>query len=462
MYRPAGFSDSEEDSDYSDYDIGEPKVRYRYNPPPASNSVENNDDLLVKAVNEENISEVRRILDVNRYLLTAPLKHGWPILLFACNEARYEIVKFLLEEKRVDVNQQCGLKTALMMACESSCSSDRVLKVVELLLEFGAVINCKDNYGTTPLMSAIINGHIDVVKLILDQASLEATDNEGLTPIFHAVNNNQPEIVQMLLKSGVLTDNVNRRGFTPKQEAEFRGYAEVAALLPNEEEYFVIPKAYLNYAQYQDISQDERESDMPGYYQEIGLLLYGMYSEQHLGVFAKEGVNMLRFLTLTDADLKDLGFILPFERKKILHGLLKFHSKSWNKNCLRKFEKNCLLDSFDLLELLSNHLKQLTVIQSSLLYVGQMMPPTQIRDEFSQQLDTCRNKMNQLNRTVSSFEQEMMRINNVTVTSPVLHIDASCSSKQRQFSFWNHRFLYVVGAMVGAKIVHFAFRRVFK
>lgn len=157
----------------------QPRSNYNSRQPPIP--VENNDDLLYQATTLGDLSEVRRILETDRYLVSGCLRHGWPILLLACNLAQYEIVKFLLEEKRVDVNQQCGLKTALMTACESSRNSDHVLKVVELLLEFGAIINCKDSYGTTPLMSAIVNGHTEVVKLLLDQASLEATDNEGLT-----------------------------------------------------------------------------------------------------------------------------------------------------------------------------------------------------------------------------------------------------------------------------------------
>lgn len=462
MFRPAGYySDSDEGSDYSDYGYGEPKIHSQYNSQPPPKPVESNDDLLYQATIEGNLSEVRRILDVDRYLLTGCLRHGWPVLLLACNEAQYEVVKFLLEDRRVDVNQQYGLKTALMTACESSRNSDQVLRVVELLLEFGAVINCKDSYGTTPLMSAIVNGLIEVVKLILDQASLEATDNEGLTPLFHAVNNNQLEIVQMLLKSGVTTDNVNRRGFTPKQEAEFRGYAEIAALLPNEEEFFNIPREYLKYTQYQDISQGNQEKEMPGYCQEIGLLLYGMYSEQHLDVFAKEGINLLRFLTLGDQDLKDLGFLLPFERKKIMYGLLKFHRQPWNKSCLKKFGKDNLLDSYDLLELLSNHLKQLTVMQSSLLYIGQMMSPVEIRDEFGQQLVSCQNKINQLKQTVSSFGQEMERIDSVTASFPVLHIDAT-SSKQQRSTCFEKRFICIFGAIIALKVVSFAIRKMIK
>lgn len=426
MFRPAGFySDSEGDSDF-DYDFcynsteaKKDATRTEYSPPVM---VESNDDLLYKAVNEANLDEVKRVLDLDPYLLTCCLRQGWPLLLLACNEARFDIVKYLLEVRRLDVNQAYGLSTALMMTCASKCNQEDVLRVAELLLEFGAVINCKDSYGMTPLMFAIVNDHPEVVRLIIDQTSLEATDNEGLTALFHAVNNRRVEMVQMLLKAGAMVDIVNRRGYTPKQEAEFRGYQEIADLFPSAKNCFEIPFKYLGYARYQDITQGNAESDLPGYYQEIGLLLYGMYSDQHLAVFAKEDFDLLRFLTLTDDDLKSLEFKLPFERKKILFGLMKFHRQIWSKRSMKKFSQGHRYDSYDILEMLGNHLKQLTVLHASLIHVAQTIPGEALKTQFAPELDSCLRKVNQLQQTVTSFGEEIKRIHSLTAPEPVLHI----------------------------------------
>ncbi|XP_058828911.1 ankyrin repeat, SAM and basic leucine zipper domain-containing protein 1 [Topomyia yanbarensis] len=452
MIRPAGFySDSDEDSEFG-YDFGYSKSEFnniRKAPPPV---VVNNDDVLYQATIDGNLAEVQRILELDRYLLTGCLRHGWPLLLLACNEAQYEIVEFLLEKKRVDVNQNWGLKTALMTACESTQSSDKVLRLVTLLLEFGAVINCTDSYGTTPLMFAITNGHTEVVKLMIDQASLEATDNEGLTALFHAVNN-QPEIVKLLLKAGAMTDIVNRRGFTPRQEAEFKGFVELSQLFPAVEEFYTIPNKYLSYTHYQDICQGETEDDMPGYYQEIGLILFGSYSEQHLGVFAKEGFDLLRFLTLTEPELKDLGFQLPFERKKILYGLLKFHRQSWRKRSLKKFEKNHVYDTYDLFEILGNHLKHLTVIQASLVFIAQMKPLAGGEVDFGPQLEQCQQKVEELKQTVASMETELRRINLLTTLRPVLHIDAVQRERTRWKRWTTHVIVIVIFSGTVASLV---------
>lgn len=428
MFRPAGYySDSGEDSDF-DYDFCYSKSEAKNGSPRTEDSppvmVENNDDLLYKAVIEGDLDEVKRVLELDRYLLTACLRQGWPLLLLACGEAQYDIVKYLLEDRRLDVNQSYGLTTALMAACESKREPEEVLKVVELLLEFGAVINCKDAHGMTPFMFAIISNHTGVVKLMIDQVAIEATDNEGFTALFHAVNNRREEVVEMLLKAGAVTDSVNRRGFTPKQEAEFRGYIEIVELFPKETDYFNLPSKYLGYANYHDITQGETEREMPGYHQEIGLLLYGMYSEQHLTVFAKEDFNLLRFLTLTDDDLKNLGFKLPFERKKILFGLIKFHRHAWSKRSMKKFSQNHHYDSYDILETLCNHLKQLVVMHSSLIFVAQMLPAEEFKTKLKPLLDSLLGQVNQLQQVIASFKEEMQRIHALTAPPVVLHVDS--------------------------------------
>ncbi|KAL9704799.1 hypothetical protein quinque_008317 [Culex quinquefasciatus] len=426
MFRPAGYSDSDSYSD-SEYDFCYGRDKSERKPAPnthwlAQPAREDHHDALYRAILEGNLPEVRRLLELDRTLELACLRTGWPSLLVASSEARPEIVSYLLEVRGIDVNETWDLKTALMVACDSMADEERVLETVKLLLEFGAVINCKDRQGKTPLMFAATRGHTEVVRLLVDQASLEATDNDGLTALFHGVNSKNVEIVEMLLKAGSATDIINRRGFTPRQEAEFEGYADIVALFPVEN-HFNIPFKYMSYARYQDITQGESEVDRPGYYPEIGLLLYGMYSEQHLERFAKENIDLTRFLTLDDDQLKELGFTLPFERKKILYGLLKFHRRAWSKRSMCKFSKDRQLDSFDLLETVCAHLKQVTVMQASLVFVAKMMPPAEIKNKLTPQIRDCLRKATELRQAVDEFSEEIKRIHELTAPRPVMHID---------------------------------------
>ena len=55
---------------------------------------------------------------------------------------------------------------------------------MQLLLDKGADIESKDNYGQTPLSWAAERGHEAVVQLLLDKgADIESKDDDGRTPL---------------------------------------------------------------------------------------------------------------------------------------------------------------------------------------------------------------------------------------------------------------------------------------
>jgi ankyrin repeat protein len=77
---------------------------------------------------------------------------------------------------------------------------------VKLLLEKGAELETKDkNYGQTPLLWAVGNGHKAVVKLLLEKgAELETKEeNFGQTPLSYAAGNGYEAVVKLLLEKGL-------------------------------------------------------------------------------------------------------------------------------------------------------------------------------------------------------------------------------------------------------------------
>ena len=54
--------------------------------------------------------------------------------------------------------------SVLHWACERGC-----LETVELLIKYNADVNMKDYYGNTPLMEACKQGHLDIVKILLQK-----------------------------------------------------------------------------------------------------------------------------------------------------------------------------------------------------------------------------------------------------------------------------------------------------
>ncbi|KAI0150036.1 ankyrin repeat-containing domain protein [Hypoxylon sp. NC0597] len=87
-------------------------------------------------------------------------------LHFAASHGLLEIVKCLIKNG-ADVNASTKqLRTPLNDAADSEANSKH--KVIEVLLNHGADLDCRDVNGTTPLMIASQQGHLDLVKTPLD------------------------------------------------------------------------------------------------------------------------------------------------------------------------------------------------------------------------------------------------------------------------------------------------------
>ena len=90
-------------------------------------------------------------------------RNGYTPLHLAARRGNEEIVKVLLDQPSVavDAKDDSG-KTALHFAC-----SEGHRKVCQILLNFGADIKAVSTDKTTPLHSAIFNGHSEVARMIL-------------------------------------------------------------------------------------------------------------------------------------------------------------------------------------------------------------------------------------------------------------------------------------------------------
>ncbi|XP_040170840.1 ankyrin repeat, SAM and basic leucine zipper domain-containing protein 1 isoform X2 [Anopheles arabiensis] len=436
MYRPAGYDDSDED-DFDDFGYmssSYPKQKQNtafmqeVKPPE-----EDYDTLLYYAILDGQLDETKRIIRQDTYLRGGGmLRQGWPAMFYACFEAQLPIVEYFLRDEKMDVNRQYNLQTALMIACSSSQSSERVYQVVRLLLDYGAIIGMLDQYGCSPLMLACKAGHLDVVKEIVGESSLLSTDNEGNTALFYAVNNNHLEIVKILLRAGAQTHTVNRQGFTPRQCAINQNYLDIAELFPSEEKPYVMPAKYLCYSDYHNFMRGERADDPPGYFPDLGLMLFGMNSEGSLRLFADANMNLFEFLTVTDERLLELGMKYPIERKRVLLGLYDFHLHKWSRNSLWTMEKQRILDFYDIMEVLANILKHLTVMQASLLFTKRL---TEAYDSqaFSsaEQSSNLKQQLVELHSTVKDFAAYINTIHEVTAPKPVLYIMPSSKGRQR-------------------------------
>ena len=118
-------------------------------------------------------------------------------------------------------------KTPLMVASKNGHT-----EIVQLLLEKGAYVNAKDNYGETALMLAAANGRTEIVQLLLEKgADVNAKNEYGRTALMYALGNYRTEIIQLLLEKGADVNAKNKYGSTALMFAASNGRTEIVQIL---------------------------------------------------------------------------------------------------------------------------------------------------------------------------------------------------------------------------------------
>lgn len=76
-------------------------------------------------------------------------------------------------------------------------------KLVKKLLDQGAEVNQKDEYGETALSHAITSGNVEIIKMLLDKgAEVDEKDEYGETALRRATRGKNVEVVKILLDKG--------------------------------------------------------------------------------------------------------------------------------------------------------------------------------------------------------------------------------------------------------------------
>lgn len=105
-----------------------------------------------------------------------------------------------------------------------ACEDGDITKARRFLQEKPQDLDVADPAGNTPLQCASLNGHVEVVKLLLDAGcNLHCVNNVKDSPLLDAVENGHLEVVKLLLAAGANPKIRNEKGEEPIDKIDKSG-----------------------------------------------------------------------------------------------------------------------------------------------------------------------------------------------------------------------------------------------
>ncbi|KAL3110817.1 hypothetical protein niasHT_014754 [Heterodera trifolii] len=169
--------------------------------------------------------EIASLLVENSANINLPDTDGITPLIAASVSGQIDIVRLLLSHGAiVEQTDFTGMRFALMVAALANR-----LEVCRLLVdEWAADVNQEAIDGTSALIGASGEGHVDVAAFLIERgANLDHTDMEGYDSLMCAVKKGKTEMARHLVAIGANTDQIGTDGKRARDLAEESGIAEM-------------------------------------------------------------------------------------------------------------------------------------------------------------------------------------------------------------------------------------------
>lgn len=171
-----------------------------------------NNYLLIEAVSDNNIQNVRTLLDRGADVNTIDTDGDTLLYIALWTVDNNADIAMLLVERGVDINAKGEYGYTLLHLAVVEDQSD----IVKFLLEKNADVNVTDEDGSPPLHTALIKSNFDIARLLLEKgADINATDKYGNTPFNDAILSNKVDIIRFLLENKANVNATGKNDMTP-------------------------------------------------------------------------------------------------------------------------------------------------------------------------------------------------------------------------------------------------------
>ena len=140
----------------------------------------------------------RECKDLQREMREVRNRRDETQLNYYCENGLTSSVVRMLEMRSIDVEAKGGV---FGWTCLHIAAFIGHLDICRLLIDKGAQLEAKDNFGRIPLHWAAGQGHVEIVRLLCDRgADVEARDIDGWRPLHFAACNGPITVVKELIE----------------------------------------------------------------------------------------------------------------------------------------------------------------------------------------------------------------------------------------------------------------------
>ena len=159
------------------------------------------------------INKFKSYIELNPHMINTIGDHNITPLLCALENNQEELAQYLIYMGA----QTNVIETLHGYSTLHYTAISGYIDIYNLIMEINSTcINVKDFYGNTPLITACIYGHYDIViKLIEHGANINEYNYFQQTALYYACENNNSLIVSLLLNNNAIIDCQNNLGLTP-------------------------------------------------------------------------------------------------------------------------------------------------------------------------------------------------------------------------------------------------------